>query len=67
MTSTPVPVYYVVDDSYPDSVTNTFGRDVRGRPDGHVYDEPGRDISSREEYVVMNGPNGTSLSSADSV
>lgn len=53
-TSTPLPVYYVVDDPYPDSVTNTF--DVRGRPDGHVYDEPGRDISRRDEYVVMHGP-----------
>ncbi|XP_015770013.1 PREDICTED: uncharacterized protein LOC107348486 [Acropora digitifera] len=50
-TSTPLPVYYVVDDPYPDSVSNTF--DVRGRPDGHVYDEPGRDISRRDEYVVI--------------
>lgn len=66
-TSTPLPVYYVVDDPYPDSVSNTFGADVRGRPDGHVYDEPGRDISRRDEYVVMQSPAGMSLSSADSV
>lgn len=58
MTSTPVPVYYVVDeDPYPDSVSHTFRGDVRGRPDGHVYSEPETDILRRQDYVVMNGPN----------
>ena len=70
MTSTPVPVYYVVDDtypdtypdSYPDSISNTFrnGANHRGRPDGHVYDEPEADLS-RRPYVVMDNPNGMEL------
>ena len=63
MTSTPVPVpvYYVVDDPYPDSISNTFrsGPYGRGRPDGHVYDEPETDIS-RRSYVVSN-PHGKHL------
>lgn len=57
MASTPVPVYYVVDDPYPDSISNTFGYD-RGRPDGHVFDEP----EGRRPYVVMDNPNGEHLS-----
>jgi len=59
MTTTPVPVYYVVDDPYPDSISNTFsnGGIARGRSDGHVYDEPEVDLSQRP-YVVMDNANG---------
>ena len=61
MTSTPlVPVYYVVDDPYPVSISSTF-RDQengRGRPDGHVYDRPEGDLSRGGSYIVMDHPNG---------
>jgi len=59
MTTTPVPVYYVVDDPYPDSISNTFsnGGIARGHSDGYVYDEPEVDLSQRP-YVVMDNANG---------
>jgi len=62
MTSTPVPVYYVVDDPYPDSISNTFsnGGIARGHSDGHVYDQPEVDLSQRP-YVVMDNANGMQL------
>jgi len=60
MSSTPLPVYYVVDDPYPDSTLNTFsnGGIARGRTDGHVYDEPEVDLSRSRPYVVMDNSNG---------
>jgi len=62
MTCTPVPVYYVVDDPHPDSISNTFsdGRIARGRSEGHVYDQPDVDFS-RRPYVVMDNANGVHL------
>ena len=63
MSSTPLPVYYVVDDPYPDSTLNTFsnGGIARGRTDGHVYDEPEVDLSRSRPYVVMDNSNGMQL------
>lgn len=60
MTSTPlVPVYYVVDDPYPVSISSTFRdhENGRGRPDGHVYDRPEGDLSRGGSYIVMDHPN----------
>ena len=53
-------MYYVLDEPYPDSITNTFGTTTRGRPDGHVYDEPEADLSRRRAYVVVDNPRGMS-------
>ena len=51
-------MYYALDEPYPDSITNTFGTTSRGRPDGHVYDEPEADLSRRRSYVVVDNPRG---------
>jgi len=56
--ASPIPMYYVLDEPYPDSITNTFGTTTRGRPDGHVYDEPEADLSRRRAYVVVDNPRG---------
>lgn len=56
--ASPIPMYYALDEPYPDSITNTFGTHSRGRPDGHVYDEPEADLSSRRSYVVVDNPRG---------
>ena len=56
--ASPIPMYYVLDEPYPDSITNTFGTTSRGRPDGHVYDEPEEDLSRRRAYVVVDNPRG---------
>lgn len=51
-------MYYALDEPYPNSITNTFGTHSRGRPDGHVYDEPEADLSGRRSYVVVDNPRG---------
>ena len=57
--ASPIPMYYALDEPYPDSITNTFNRGTtnRGRPDGHVYDEPEVD-PRRRPYVVVENPRG---------
>lgn len=57
--ASPIPVFYALDESYPDSISNTFHRDstFRGRPDGHMYDEPEGDLR-RRPYIVMDNQRG---------
>nr|XP_058954188.1 uncharacterized protein LOC131781536 [Pocillopora verrucosa] len=57
--ASPIPVFYALDESYPDSISNTFHRDstFRGRPDGRVYDEPEGDLR-RSPYIVMDNQRG---------
>ncbi|CAH3180615.1 unnamed protein product [Porites lobata] len=54
----PVPVFYVLDDPYPESISSTFGHgeNVRGRPDGNVYDEPEVDLTPDGSFIVMDSP-----------
>ena len=58
--ASPIPVFYALDESYPDSISNTFHRDstFRGRPDGRVYDEPEGDLR-RSPYIVMDNQRGS--------
>lgn len=58
----PVPVFYVLDDPYPESISSTFGHgeNVRGRPDGNIYDEPEVDLTPDGSFIVMDSPSGMS-------
>ena len=58
--ASPIPVFYALDESYPDSISNTFHRDstFRGRPDGRMYDEPEGDLR-RSPYILMDNQRGS--------
>ena len=65
----PVPVFYVLDDPYPEGISSTFGHgeNVRGRPDGNVYDEPEVDLTPDGSFIIMDSPSGMSTLSGQRV
>lgn len=65
----PVPVFYVLDDPYPEGISSTFGHgeNVRGRPDGNVYDEPQVDLTPDGSFIIMDSPSGMSALSGQRV
>ena len=55
--STPVPVYYVADESYTENLPSPLGN---GQNDTlrHVYDQPEGNLSRGGSYIVADNPNG---------
>lgn len=55
--STPVPVYYVADESYAENLPSPVGN---GQNDTlrHVYDQPEGNLSRGGSYIVADNPNG---------